>query len=218
LKNTMDGTVFDYAEAWQEYEETDVRRSFALVRDRYFVVADRLDSDHDAVRSHAWRVHGFAGYGSGGSYEVSGQTAWFERDDSNNRIKVRLKSGTSAAMATDYWGYITYTGMSSPTFWVKHNYDGTVTNVSNEWSGYDYPDESPNITKDTYRQITANGSSGGKQFFWVAKRITYSNMARARVVNDDVTFTVKIVSGGVDYTASMPAKNVVLEAKKGEEL
>ena len=43
-------------------------------------------------------------------------------------------------------------------------------------------------------------------------------MARARVVNDDVTFTVKIVSGGVDYTASMPAKNVVLEAKKGEEL
>lgn len=162
---------------------------------------------------------GFESYQNANVSEIDAWCdAWFERDDSNNRIKVRLKSGTSAAMATDYWGYITYTGMSSPTFWVKHNYDGTVTNVSNEWSGYDYPDESPNITKDTYRQISSNGSNGGKQFFWVAKRITYSNMARARVVNDDVTFTVKIVSGGVDYTASMPAKNVVLEAKKGEEL
>jgi len=152
-------------------------------------------------------------------YEVDAWCdAWFERDDSNNRIKVRLKSGTNVALATDYWGYITYTGMSSPTFWVKHNYTGSVTNLSNQWSGYDYPDESPNITKDTYRELASNGSSGGKQFHWIAKRYTQSNFTSARVSNAGVTFTVKIVSGGVDYTASMPAQSISLEAKRGQEL
>lgn len=144
--------------------------------------------------------------------------AWFERDDSNNRVKVLLKSGTNVAMATEYWGYITYTGMSSPSFYVKHNYTGSVTNFSNEWSGYDYPDESPSITKDTYRQITANGSTGGKQFHWIAERQTMSNVATARVLNAGVTFTVKIVSGGVDYTVSMPAESIELVAKRGQEL
>ena len=144
--------------------------------------------------------------------------AYFERDDSNNRIKVRLKSGTNVAMATEYWGYITYTGMSSPSFYVKHNYTGSVTNLGNQWSGYDYPDESPSITKDTYRELAADGSTGGKQFHWIAERTTLSNFASARVTNSAVTFTVKIVSGGVDYTASMPAKNINLEAKRGQEL
>jgi hypothetical protein len=143
---------------------------------------------------------------------------YFERDDSNSRIKYRVKSGTSLALATDYWGYITYTGMAGATFHVKHNYTGSVTNVNNQWSGYDYPDEDPAITKDTYRELTVDGVSGYKEFLWIVKRTSTSNTATARISNANVQFTFKIVAGGVDYTVSSPTDSVFLEALKGEPL
>ena len=148
--------------------------------------------------------------------------AYFERDDDNNRIAIRMKSGTALAMATAYWAYITYTGMSSPTFWVKYNYTGSVTNLSNEAANgghYAHPELNPAISKDTYRQMSANGSSGGKQFFWIAYRDAPQSTATARVASAGVTFTVKIVSGGADYTASMPARSInQLEAQFGQIL
>jgi hypothetical protein len=142
----------------------------------------------------------------------------FFRDDANNRIKVLMKSGTSVALATEYWGYINYTGMSSPTFYVKHDYTGSVTNLGNNWSAYAYPDASPNITKNTYREMTTNLLY--YQYFWVAKRDVFSNAVTARVNNTDVVFTVKIVSGGVDYIVSkdLSAFDVILTAKYGAEL
>jgi hypothetical protein len=146
--------------------------------------------------------------------------AYFERDDANSRIKIRMKSGTAAAMATDYWAYITYSGMSSPAFYVKYNYTGSVINLRNEASyppHYAHPELNPAISKDTYRQMSANGASGGKQFFWIAYRDAPQRPLIAKVASEDVTFTVKIVSGGVNYTASMPATDITgLEATFGQ--
>jgi len=168
-----------------------------------------------------WGTEGHVVYSGYGTAEAWCD-AYFERDDSNSRIKIRMKSGTAAAMATDYFGYITYTGMSSPTFWVKYNYTGSVTNLSNEASNgghYAHPELNPAISKDTYRQMSANGVSGGKQFFWIAYRDAPQSTATARVASAGVTFTVKIVSGGTDYTASMPATNITsLEATFGQLL
>jgi len=160
----------------------------------------------------------YSGYGTAEAW----CDAYFERDDANSRIKIRMKSGTAAAMATDYWAYITYSGMSSPAFYVKYNYTGSVTNQSNEASNggfYAHPELNPAISKDTYRQMSANGASGGKQFFWIAYRDAPQSSLTARVASADVTFTVKIVSGGVNYTASMPATDITgLEATFGQLL
>ena len=131
-----------------------------------------------------------------------------------------MESGTPVVLAAIYRGYITYTGMSSPTFYAKHNYSGSITDVSNQASGYHYPDHSPNITKDTYRQMSSDGISGSLNYYWIAARTTSSNTAAARVLNNDVNFTVKITSGGTDYTISKDLSNfdVFLYALKGTEL
>ena len=158
----------------------------------------------------------YSGYGTAEAW----CDAYFERDDANSRIKIRMKSGTAAAMATSYWAYINYTGMSSPAFYVKYNYGGSVINLRNEASNgghYAHPELNPAISKDTYRQMSANGASGGKQFFWIAYRDAPQSNSNARVASPPVTFTVKIVSGGVDYTASSGSISLLgLEATFGQ--
>jgi hypothetical protein len=70
LENTLDGTKIAYAEAHQSYQETDIERSVVFVRQRYFVIADRLSSDVQTARSHAFRLGGWAGYDVPGVFEV----------------------------------------------------------------------------------------------------------------------------------------------------
>lgn len=69
LRNTVDGEALAYAEAHQSYESTDIERSVTFVRQRYFVVADRLATTVATSRPHAWRLGGWAGYDSGGTFE-----------------------------------------------------------------------------------------------------------------------------------------------------
>ena len=70
LVRGLDAGLVDHAEAQQRYEETDIQRSFLLVRDRYFVVADRLTSAVTAPRRHAWRLHLGAGRDLGGTVSL----------------------------------------------------------------------------------------------------------------------------------------------------
>ncbi|WP_437591211.1 heparinase II/III domain-containing protein [Sorangium sp. So ce1000] len=79
LRNTHDGEAVDYAEAHQDYQDTHVERSVAFIDGRYFVVGDRLSTSHPAARAHAWRLHGYAGLTSGGTFELLPDGGRWER-------------------------------------------------------------------------------------------------------------------------------------------
>lgn len=79
LRNTLDGDVFDYAEAHETYEMTDIERSAVFVRDRYAVIADRLTTTSTDVREHAWRLHGNAGRDAGGTFSIGADGATWEQ-------------------------------------------------------------------------------------------------------------------------------------------
>jgi hypothetical protein len=83
LENTLDAGEFDYAEARQEYQQTTIRRSAVFCRRRYFVIADRLQTQATVDREHAFRLHGNAGYDDedvGGSAAWDRNTCTFERE------------------------------------------------------------------------------------------------------------------------------------------
>jgi len=79
LRNTLDGERVDYAEAWQDYQDTHVERSVVSIDGRYFIVADRLASSRSEARTHAFRMNGYAGRGSGGTFLLRSDGARWER-------------------------------------------------------------------------------------------------------------------------------------------
>ena len=80
LENPLDGTLFDYAEAWQSYEDNAIERSVVLVRNRYGVVADRLSTALTDPREYRFRLHGNAGRDAGGTFTLAGHGGIWERD------------------------------------------------------------------------------------------------------------------------------------------
>lgn len=79
LENIVDGEIVEYAEAHQDYRETHVERSAVFVDGRYFILADRLTTDATGPRLHQWRMHGYAGFTSGGTFTVRSDGARWER-------------------------------------------------------------------------------------------------------------------------------------------
>lgn len=79
LENTYDGAELDYAEAVQSYQDSTIRRSVVFVRDRYFIVADRLETGSSAPREHRWRLGGWAGLDVPGVFTLSDSGARWER-------------------------------------------------------------------------------------------------------------------------------------------
>jgi hypothetical protein len=79
LDRFVDGPGIDYAEVSQSYQQATIRRSMVLVRNRYAVVADRVETLVNGPREHTWRVNGFAGQDSGGSYALDANGATFQR-------------------------------------------------------------------------------------------------------------------------------------------
>ena len=75
LRHTRDGQRLAYAEAHQRYEATDFVRAMAFVRQRYFVVADRLKVDGDQDREYRWRLHAGVGRDFEGSSSFEGNRA-----------------------------------------------------------------------------------------------------------------------------------------------
>lgn len=80
IRNTIDGVRVEYAEAHQDYQDSHVERSVAFVDGRYFVMCDWIETQVTEEREHAFRLNGYAGYGSGGTFLVREDGARWERD------------------------------------------------------------------------------------------------------------------------------------------
>ena len=87
------GPGLDYAEISQSYRQTTFHRAMMQVRNRYVVVADRLETTATATREHTWRVSGFAGYDSGGSYALDAEGATFQRTTAGVRVAIASTAG-----------------------------------------------------------------------------------------------------------------------------
>jgi len=71
LEHGVDGAALAWAEARQDYQSSTIVRGIAFVRRRYFVVADRIATTHDAAREHRFRVHAHAGRDLGQTFEMA---------------------------------------------------------------------------------------------------------------------------------------------------
>ena len=62
IENTLMGKKFSWAESRQEYQNTEIIRGVGFVRNKYFVMADRLSSQANKARKYQLRLHAYAGY------------------------------------------------------------------------------------------------------------------------------------------------------------
>lgn len=92
LENTYDGENFDYIEARTNYQNTDIIRSVLFVRNRYIVVSDYLNSS--STHEYKFRVHGYGGYDSAGTYSDLPLGGRWERTESGFDLFVTSTSGT----------------------------------------------------------------------------------------------------------------------------
>jgi hypothetical protein len=98
----VDTASLDHVEVTQSYLQTTIHRSMLLVRNRYVVVADRLDTTAASPREHSWRVNGFAGYDSGGSYALDGDAATFQKAAAGIRVGIATTAGAPEVREPPY--------------------------------------------------------------------------------------------------------------------
>mgnify|MGYP000002585211 CR=1 FL=1 len=80
LENVHDNGVIEWADARMSFADAELVRGAALVRGRYFIVADRLDSDVSEAREHRWRLHLNAGKDAGGDWWLDEHGPGLSRD------------------------------------------------------------------------------------------------------------------------------------------
>ncbi len=80
LKNEYLSENLAYVEAWQDLEVSQTQRSVMLVRNRYAIVADRVITTATEARHYTWRLHGYAGHGTGNLWELGDISGKWERD------------------------------------------------------------------------------------------------------------------------------------------
>jgi len=68
-----------FAVAEQTYQDTTVTRTAVMVDGLFGVVFDRLETTSGDAREHRWRMHGYAGYTSGGTFALADDGATWER-------------------------------------------------------------------------------------------------------------------------------------------
>jgi hypothetical protein len=79
LENELLAGRVAYVEARQPLEKSVTTRSLMMVRNRYIVSADRMTTPVTDQRKHTWRMHGWAGHDTGGTFAVSAGGARWER-------------------------------------------------------------------------------------------------------------------------------------------
>ena len=93
LENTLESPDLDYAEAHISYEDVDFVRSVVMVRHRWFVVADRTDTQAQA-RRFTFRLSGYAGTeDTGGSFTLTDQGAVWARELASVEVYVASPEG-----------------------------------------------------------------------------------------------------------------------------
>jgi rhamnogalacturonyl hydrolase YesR len=88
-----DGDNIDVAQVRQTYQQATITRTLLMVRDRYTVVADQVQSDVGTARDFTWRVNGYAGYDAGGTYAIDATGATFRRDKAAIRVAIASTAG-----------------------------------------------------------------------------------------------------------------------------
>ena len=94
LKNEVLSDSLAYVEAWQDLDVTQTQRSVMLVRNRYAVVADRILTPVTEPRHHTWRLHGYAGHGTGEYFGLGTNFGVWEREKAG--VKVYLATTAEA--------------------------------------------------------------------------------------------------------------------------
>jgi hypothetical protein len=89
----VDGTNLDFTDVTQTYQQTTINRAMIMVRDRYAVVADTTETLVNGPREHTWRVNGFSGYDSGGTYSIDLESATFEKPAAGIRVGIAATDG-----------------------------------------------------------------------------------------------------------------------------
>lgn len=92
IENTYDGESLDYAEAQTSYQNTNIVRSALYVKNRYIVLSDFLDAS--SSHEYRFRVHGYAGYDSGGTYSDIPLGGRWERTSAGFDLFVTTTAGT----------------------------------------------------------------------------------------------------------------------------
>lgn len=70
LRNEYLGETIAYAEAHQPIDVSTIERGVALWRNRHLIIFDRVVTSVEQPRKHTWRLHGHAGYDSGGTFSI----------------------------------------------------------------------------------------------------------------------------------------------------
>ena len=68
-----------FATARQTYQDSTVTRTAVMVNGRFGAVFDQVETTATEPREHRWRMHGYAGYDSGGSFALGEDGATWER-------------------------------------------------------------------------------------------------------------------------------------------
>ena len=108
LENTLDGDALAWAEARQEYEETNIVRGVAFVRRRYFVIADRLGTERGDLREHRFRLHANAGLDLGYTFALGAEGLHVARESGGVHV---FTSSTEGAVV---WEEPPYTPLMAP--------------------------------------------------------------------------------------------------------
>jgi len=81
LKNEFLEQKLAYVESWQTIDQSTLQRAMMMLHDRYVVIMDRVETPVTVPRKHTWRLHGHAGFDSGGEFSMDGSTARWQRDN-----------------------------------------------------------------------------------------------------------------------------------------
>ncbi len=95
IENTLDGTAIAYAESRQNYPNTKVVRGVAFLRERYFVVVDRLESQDGVEREYRFRLHAYAGYDLDGNVSLGEHGPLIERDSGSVAVYTQASQGVA---------------------------------------------------------------------------------------------------------------------------
>ncbi len=79
LTDWHQGDGWELARGSTSYEDTDFVRTVLFIEGRWAAVVDQLDTAQTEARPHSWRMNGYAGHGSGGSFELRDDGARWER-------------------------------------------------------------------------------------------------------------------------------------------
>ena len=93
IENTLDGTAIAYAESRQNYPNTEVVRGVAFLRERYFVMVDRLESQDGVEREYRFRLHAHAGHDLDGNVSLGEHGPLIERESGSVAVYTQASQG-----------------------------------------------------------------------------------------------------------------------------